>query len=66
MTTDGKTSKRTICVFCGSASGKSDIYAKAAEKLALEMAKRNWDLVYGKMRSYILPLSNKQGEGQLV
>ncbi|CCG84410.1 protein of unknown function [Taphrina deformans PYCC 5710] len=49
MTTNGHShsTKRSICVFCGSARGKSDAYALAAEELANEMAKRNWDLVYG-------------------
>lgn len=46
MTVD-KESKRTICVFCGSAKGKSDAYSKAARELAQEMADREWDLVYG-------------------
>lgn len=47
MTTNGKHAERTICVFCGSAKGKSDAYSQAAADLAVEMGKRNWDLVYG-------------------
>lgn len=49
MATNGHShsTQRTICVFCGSARGKSDAYAIAAKELADEMAKRNWDLVYG-------------------
>lgn len=46
MTTNGD-AKRTICVFCGSAAGKSEAYAQAAKELAQEMGERKWDLVYG-------------------
>lgn len=36
-----------ICVFCGSRSGKNEIYGKEAVSLAQEMAKRQIGLVYG-------------------
>jgi len=37
----------SICVFCGSALGKSDIYAQAAEEFGRLIACRGWTLVYG-------------------
>jgi len=38
---------KTICVYCGSSSGKSPEYRKAARALAKEMVARNISLVYG-------------------
>ena len=36
-----------ICVFCGSMTGESPIYAKPAQQLGMLLAKRNLGLVYG-------------------
>lgn len=47
MATNGHKSSKSVCVFCGSATGKSQVYADAAKELAKEMGARNWDLVYG-------------------
>lgn len=38
---------KSICVYCGSSSGNSPIYAEAANVLAREMVKQNIALVYG-------------------
>ena len=38
---------KKLCVFCGSASGKSPIYIEAARSLGEMMAKNNIALVYG-------------------
>ncbi len=38
---------KKLCVFCGSASGKSPIYMEAARALGEMMAKNNVALVYG-------------------
>ncbi len=38
---------QTICVYCGSSSGVSDVYQRAAFALGKTMAERNIDLVYG-------------------
>jgi uncharacterized protein (TIGR00730 family) len=37
----------SICVFCGSSSGRRPEYARAAEELGHELAKRDISLVYG-------------------
>jgi uncharacterized protein (TIGR00730 family) len=36
-----------ICVFCGSNEGKKEIYGRQTRALALELARRRIDLVYG-------------------
>ncbi len=36
-----------ICVYCGSAGGKGEVYLAAANKLALELCDRGLDLIYG-------------------
>lgn len=36
-----------LCVFCGSSEGKNPLYMREAEELALEMAKRQINLIYG-------------------
>jgi uncharacterized protein (TIGR00730 family) len=38
---------RAICVFCGSSSGVSPLYAEAASAVGREIARRGWTLVYG-------------------
>lgn len=38
---------KSICVYCGSASGKGDAYLAAARKLGKELCSRGLDLVYG-------------------
>ena len=38
---------KRICVYCGSAVGASSVYVQMAEKLAIELVKRNIELVYG-------------------
>ena len=38
---------KRICVYCGSAVGASSVYVRMAEKLAIELVKRNIELVYG-------------------
>ena len=38
---------RSICVYCGSRKGKSDVHEKAMRLLAGEMVARNISLVYG-------------------
>nr|WP_321482895.1 TIGR00730 family Rossman fold protein [uncultured Cohaesibacter sp.] len=38
---------QNICVYCGSGSGKSPVYAEAARALGVEMAKAGIRLVYG-------------------
>lgn len=38
---------KTICVFCGSSSGKSPYYLNEAKLLGLEIGQNNWRLVYG-------------------
>ena len=38
---------KTVCVFCGSASGKSPAYAAAARELGAELVRRGCGLVYG-------------------
>ncbi len=36
-----------LCIFCGSSSGKSDIYRQAAIDLATAVVGRGWGIVYG-------------------
>jgi uncharacterized protein (TIGR00730 family) len=36
-----------ICVFCGSSTGKGELYRASAKKLALLMAKKEMNLVFG-------------------
>ena len=36
-----------ICIYCGSKSGKSKIYIDEAKKLAIEIVRNNFELVYG-------------------
>ena len=36
-----------ICVYCGSASGKGEVYLAAAKALAEELCNRKLDLIYG-------------------
>lgn len=38
---------KSICVYCGSSSGASEVYAEGARALAREMVKDNIALVYG-------------------
>lgn len=38
---------KTVCVFCGSNSGKGSAHLLAAQKLAKELATKNLSLVYG-------------------
>ena len=38
---------KRICVYCGSAVGASSVYVQMAERLAIELVKRNIELVYG-------------------
>ncbi|CAJ2675191.1 unnamed protein product [Trifolium pratense] len=38
---------KRVCVFCGSNSGKRQVFSDAAIQLADELVKRNIDLVYG-------------------
>jgi uncharacterized protein (TIGR00730 family) len=38
---------RRVCVFCGSRSGRSEIYAHAARVLGADLARRDLELVYG-------------------
>lgn len=38
---------RTVCVFCGSRSGRSPVYAEAARRLAAELVRRDIGIVYG-------------------
>lgn len=38
---------RTLCVYCGSSTGASPVYAKAARDLASTLAESNINLVYG-------------------
>ena len=38
---------KSLCIYCGSASGASPVYAQAALALAKEMAERKIELVYG-------------------
>jgi uncharacterized protein (TIGR00730 family) len=45
-----QTMLRSICVYCGSRMGKSEIHADAARALAQEMVNDNIDLVYGGAR----------------
>lgn len=38
---------KSVCVFCGSASGTNPLYAVAAREMGLELARRSLALVYG-------------------
>jgi uncharacterized protein (TIGR00730 family) len=38
---------RSICVYCGSRSGRSDAYARAAAEFGRAIAAEGWRLVYG-------------------
>ncbi|KAJ9550203.1 hypothetical protein OSB04_014248 [Centaurea solstitialis] len=38
---------KRVCVFCGSSSGKRDVYGDAAIELAQELVAKRLDLVYG-------------------
>jgi hypothetical protein len=38
---------KSICVYCGSSSGKSEVYLDSARALAAEMVSQNIGLVYG-------------------
>jgi hypothetical protein len=38
---------KTICVFCGSSSGRDRIYSKTARELGAMIAKKGFSLVYG-------------------
>ena len=38
---------KSICVFAGSAKGSKDSYSRSAKDLGLEIAKRNFSMVYG-------------------
>lgn len=46
MTADIKVVKK-ICIFCGSSSGNSEVYAETADKLGEILVQKNWGLVYG-------------------
>lgn len=37
----------TLCVFCGSSTGKHEAYAQAAQALGKELADRKITLIYG-------------------
>lgn len=41
------TTTKSLCVFCGSSSGKDAIYEESAFKLGTQLAANNWKLVYG-------------------
>lgn len=41
------TDKPTVCVFCGSSSGKNDRFAVAADELGRGIARRGFRLLYG-------------------
>lgn len=47
QTAETSTKLRSLCVFCGSRSGKGPIYDEAATRLAEELAARNIRLIYG-------------------
>ncbi len=52
MTTDGKAETDhgdglSVCVFCGSRTGRDPDHARAAEELGRGIARRGWTLVYG-------------------
>ena len=36
-----------VCIFCGSKSGKSSKYIRLANKLGVELAKKNFTIIYG-------------------
>ena len=38
---------KSICVFAGSAKGMKESYSTRAKELGLEIAKRNYSMVYG-------------------
>lgn len=38
---------QTIAVYCGSRKGKTPIYAETAEQVAISLAKRNCNIIYG-------------------
>lgn len=38
---------KSVCVFCGSATGQNPVHAAAAHELGLELARRDLTLVYG-------------------
>ena len=38
---------KSLCVFCGSASGANPVYAEAAREMGTELARRSLALVYG-------------------
>jgi len=38
---------KSICVYCGSSAGKSEVFADAAEALGRELAARKIEIVYG-------------------
>lgn len=46
-TDDGMTSVSSLCVYCGSSTGASPVYAAAAERLGTELAARDIRLIYG-------------------
>lgn len=46
MTNDIQVVKK-ICIFCGSSSGNSPVYAESADKLGELLVEKNWGLVYG-------------------
>lgn len=45
--TEASTRGRSVCVFCGSASGARPLYAAAAQSLGTALAERGLTLVYG-------------------
>jgi uncharacterized protein (TIGR00730 family) len=39
--------QRSICLFCGSQKGNSQLYEDAANELGATIAQKNWKLIYG-------------------
>ncbi|PWA76597.1 hypothetical protein CTI12_AA234670 [Artemisia annua] len=47
MENEKKSRFKSVCVFCGSSSGKRDVYGDAAIELAQQLVEKRLDLVYG-------------------
>lgn len=47
MTTADIEVEKKICIFCGSSSGDSPVYADAADTLGRLLVEKKWGLVYG-------------------
>ena len=57
---DSSCALTSLCVFCGSSSGRHEVYAQAAQSLGRELADRGITLVYGGMVFCVPPCTPRR------